>query len=115
MTLPILYVAGPMSGLPDFNWPAFRAASSQLREVGYQVRCPTESGASFEMSWEDCLRLSLHMVLVSEAMAVLSGWESSAGASIEVGLARNLKMDVHPVEYWLEHAASVSSVPSIGG
>jgi hypothetical protein len=115
MTLPILYVAGPMSGFLDYNWPAFRAASSQLRTLGFSVRCPTESGASFEMSWTDCMRLSLHMLLVSEAVALLQGWEGSSGAAIEVGLARNLKMAVHPLEYWLGHAASVLSVPSVGG
>lgn len=104
-----------MSGLPDFNWPAFRAASAQLRALGYSVRCPTESGASFELSWTDCMRLSLHMLLVSEAVALLPGWKGSSGAVVEVELARTLKMAVHPLEYWLDHAALVSATPAAGG
>lgn len=31
-----LYVAGPMSGLPDHNYPAFREAATRLRDLGYQ-------------------------------------------------------------------------------
>ena len=32
-----IYIAGPMSGLPEFNHPAFHAAAAQLRGAGYIV------------------------------------------------------------------------------
>ena len=32
-----VYVAGPMTGLPDFNYPAFNAEAQRLRGLGYQV------------------------------------------------------------------------------
>ncbi len=38
-----LYIAGPMTGLPDFNYPAFEEARAQLESEGYAVLCPTDN------------------------------------------------------------------------
>ncbi|WP_457825134.1 DUF4406 domain-containing protein, partial [Staphylococcus aureus] len=32
-----IYVAGPMSGLPELNFPAFHAAAAELRAQGFDV------------------------------------------------------------------------------
>jgi len=38
-----VYIAGPMSGIPQFNFPAFKAAARALRAIGYDVICPAET------------------------------------------------------------------------
>jgi hypothetical protein len=37
-----VYLAGPMSGKEQFNYPAFREAASVLRDWGYEVTNPVE-------------------------------------------------------------------------
>jgi hypothetical protein len=101
VTPKILYVSGPMSGYDDYNWPSFKEATRQLRKAGYEVRCPTESGAGFDMPWVECLKLSLKAMMDCSAVALLPGWEHSRGATIEVDLAHKLEMSVHSLEQWL--------------
>ena len=37
-----IYIAGPMSGKVDHNYPAFHAAAKFLREKGWTVFSPAE-------------------------------------------------------------------------
>ena len=89
------YIAGPMSGLPDFNYPAFNAAAAQLRAEGVQVINPAESdGGSTGKPWEFYMRLALRGLLECDAIVLLPGWEESRGARIERRLAQDLGMTV---------------------
>ena len=36
-----LYIAGPMTGLVAFNFPAFEAARQDLEDAGFEVESPT--------------------------------------------------------------------------
>jgi len=38
-----IYLSGPMSGLPGFNFPAFHAAAAKLRADGFTVLNPAET------------------------------------------------------------------------
>ena len=41
MTRPLhVYLAGPMTGIAEFNFPAFDAAAAKLRDLGYVVFNP---------------------------------------------------------------------------
>lgn len=42
-----VYTAGPMTGLPQFNYPAFLEAAALLRNVGYDVVSPAELDNDF--------------------------------------------------------------------
>ena len=102
----LLYVAGPMTGLPELNHPAFRAAAHDLAEAGYAVLDPSRHGGSEPgRTYESYLRMGLRDVLECDAVAVLDGWEMSRGARAEVGVAQALSMPVRPVAEWLTDAA----------
>jgi hypothetical protein len=37
MRPPLIYIPGPMTGLPQHNFPAFHAAADRFAQAGYQV------------------------------------------------------------------------------
>lgn len=100
-----LYVAGPMTGLPEFNYPAFNTAADLPRERGYTVFNPTLDRPSPaadppDMTWVDYMRAALAMVIKADGIALLGGWENSRGARLEVDVARALGMQVRRVAEW---------------
>ena len=101
-----IYVAGPMTGLPKYNLPAFAAATLELRALGYDAVNPGRRGADPAKTWADYMRDGLRDVLACDAVALLDGWENSRGARLEVNVARGLAMPVEPLAHWLQAAAS---------
>lgn len=96
-----LYIAGPMTGLPDLNFPAFHAAAAVLRSAGHDVINPAEINPDHGVPWAECMRRDIPQLCTCEGVAVLPGWRSSRGASLEVHIAEALGMSVRPVEAWL--------------
>lgn len=107
-----VYIAGPMSGIPQFNFPAFEAAAKALRAAGWDVVSPHEcdspetqkmawaspdgkmtegSGAD---SWGTCLARDVKIVADDvQGIVFLQGWANSRGAKLEAltGLLCNKK------------------------
>lgn len=106
----LLYVAGPMTGLPDFNFPAFAEATAQLRAAGYSVESPAEAGQVDGFTWNQYMRRGLLQMLRCDGVAVLPGWEGSRGAGIECRLARDLAMPVRSVQDWRALAGQTTTV-----
>lgn len=100
-----LYVAGPMSGYPDANYPAFNEAAERLSGAGFEVLNPAVAVVGTEAHYTDFIREDLRMMLDCHGVAVLEGWWESVGARNEVQVAGILKMPVRPVAEWLERAA----------
>ena len=90
MTKTRYYVAGPMTGLKDLNYPAFDAAASELRTAGHHVENPAENPVPACGSWEGYMRLAVRQLATCDAIYLLPGWEDSRGAVIEVRLAQDL-------------------------
>ena len=97
-----IYVAGPMSGLPELNFPAFHAAAAALRAKGHEVVNPAEINADPSAGWNTCMRQDIAQLVTCEAVALLPGWEKSRGARLEAHIAGQLEMQV----LYLEGAAA---------
>lgn len=105
-----LYIAGPMSGLPEHNYPAFNAAAQMLRGFGYGVLNPVHSERhnptpGTPQPWDWYMRHALRMICDADALALLPGWQRSRGATFEVHVAHVLGMEAHPLETWVERAS----------
>lgn len=96
------YIAGPITGLPDRNRPAFEAARLEVERItgAYRVTIPhdlvsesmTEGRAMSVCVWE-IARLA-ELPDVSFFVVLLPGWRDSLGTAVEVALARKLGVPV---------------------
>jgi hypothetical protein len=93
-----VYLAGPMTGHPDFNYPAFNAEAARLRALGLTVSNPAEN--PIEETWQDYMRTAVAQLVKCDVVALLPGWEKSRGARIENGLAVSLGIPTRKVEHF---------------
>lgn len=90
-----VYIAGPMTGIPALNYPAFHAETARLRALGHEVVSPAEINDGLEHEgWVACMRRDVVALTTCRALQLLSGWENSRGAQLELGIARALEMQV---------------------
>lgn len=91
-----VYIAGPMTGLPEFNFPAFNRAAARLRHDGWHVENPAEHGHVEGAGWADYLRWDISRIATCGAIYLLPGWSKSKGAILEVHIAQVLDLRVIP-------------------
>lgn len=99
-----LYIAGPMTGYEEANYPAFNEAARVLQDAGYETVNPVDVHEPEQCHYVDLLREDLIMMFTAHAVAVLDNWWESTGARNEVAVAGLLKMPVRTVSEWLERA-----------
>ena len=113
-----IYLAGPMRGIPEFNFPAFNSAAKALREQGHEVFNPAErdierhggvdiskgnaagceatATAQHGFNLREALCDDLTFICKeADAIALLPGWENSKGASAELATAYALGLEIH--------------------
>lgn len=111
-TLRSAYLAGPMRGIQDFNFPAFKRAARWLRDNNWVVYSPAERDEQDPMvpdnqllaqqghDWSGTHDLAFFMtydlaaVCSHDAIIMLPGWEESQGARLEATVAIEVG---HPV------------------
>lgn len=107
-----VYLAGPMLGMPDFNFPAFCEWADHLRKLGYtpvspadkerlegtdkpdwskipaEWSCPTGQGANSDVTPAQIRKEDFEVLLTCDGIAMLPGWEKSSGARAELLVAQ---------------------------
>ncbi len=111
-----IYIAGPMRGIPEFNFPAFKASTAKLRAEGHLVFNPAErdneihgtdisagnltgseeqATAEHGFSLRDALGHDTAWICQhADAIALLPGWEQSKGAMAERALGIALGLEI---------------------
>jgi len=105
-----------MRGIAEFNFPAFYKAATMLRQLGHEVFNPAERDnkkhgvnigegnptGSIEQaekehgfSLREALAADLTWICVhADAIALLPGWEKSAGAQAELATGKAIGLEV---------------------
>jgi hypothetical protein len=108
-----VYIAGPMRGVPRFNFPAFDAAKKKLVAQGFEVISPADMDRdigfdpadlppdydwhdidSIGFSLPDAIHRDVEAVKKCNAIYMLCGWERSRGACAEKALAEWMGLTV---------------------
>jgi hypothetical protein len=121
----IVYVAGPMTGYENFNFPAFdegRDYINQFASIRNDIELPLAAVSPADMDrahgfdeaeaskhpqgavvsptfFFDCMRRDIELVSRSFAIILLKGWKASKGANIELFVARMCGVHVWLAQY----------------
>lgn len=110
------YIAGPIRGRDDLNWPAFRAVEIELHAHGNHALVPHRINGLISLTTntllppdhpdrtrlpdEQCFLDSLWtMVHHADQAVLIDGWRESEGARAEVSVARRMGLPVFEVVY----------------
>ena len=90
------YLAGPMTGLPESNYPAFTRACRDLRKLDLKIISPHETlnNQDGAVSWHICLKHDLRTLTQCGGLILLPGWAASRGARLEFQTALALDMPI---------------------
>jgi hypothetical protein len=94
-----IYIAGPMTGIDDHNFPAFHAAADRFRHAGWEVANPAENfGGRTDLPRETYIRADVVLLAQCDAIAMLPGWRHSRGAMLEYLIAQELRLALYDAE-----------------
>ncbi|MGZ4518810.1 MAG: DUF4406 domain-containing protein [Mycobacteriaceae bacterium] len=107
------YVAGPMRGLAEFNFPAFDSLAAYMRKHEWLVFNPAEHDREVDpgmesqpafaigdvenlqgFSFHEAMRWDLRAITHCDAIVFLPGWERSTGAGHEKYVAEVCGVEV---------------------
>lgn len=108
----IVYLAGPMSGHEDFNYPLFHRVAGELRELGAMVLSPAEHSWDMNTPREAFMKLGFSKLLQCTDICLLPFWSLSEGASIECQVALSCGMKAW--YYQVDSTPTVSPTPRPG-
>lgn len=98
----LIYIAGPMEGIPGCNFDEFDAAAKRLRDKGFCVINPAEIERS-RMNGRDILPIDevrqimdeeIEIIRRCDTIYLLRGWENSRGAKRELHTALEHRLQI---------------------
>lgn len=116
-----IYLAGPMTGKPHFNFPLFESTARELRALGWNIISPAElnseaihqaAAASTDgkldsdgkvggQTWGDLLSRDVKIVAdACDGIALLPDWETSRGAKLEAFVGLMCKHQFYEVNFF---------------
>ena len=98
-----IYIAGPMTGIEDWNRAAFEKAAEKLSAEGWTVYDPVEIGEMYGTAEEleadpellaKVIKAELGFVARADAIYLLDGWERSVGTKRELLVALGCGLEI---------------------
>lgn len=121
-----IFIAGPMRGLPEYNFPEFYRAEEVVRRYGHDAvnpaRLDEEDGFDPHCDYRDeemaelvksFVARNITQLVGCDAIALLPGWEDSEGAKLEVAVAQYLGLDILRVNSGARALVGVQLRPTI--
>lgn len=89
---PVIFIAGPMTGKPNYNRDEFNAEARRIEQNGFTALNPAVLPDGLEH--HQYLTITLVMLEQADIICLLDGWENSIGAKAELIQARELGLVV---------------------
>lgn len=91
-----VYISSKMTGLPDFNFPAFDKKAEELRTMGFNVLNPADIGRKYgtDKSTAFYRRKNIEMLLQADVLFVFGNIAGSKGVEFEKLIARELGLPI---------------------
>lgn len=99
-----IYIAGPMRGYPQFNFPAFDEAAAQIRARGHHAVNPADLDRAIGFDGTGPVPLNFLRVAIARdvqalcecsAIFLLPRWRESEGALTEYDIALMLRLKMY--------------------
>ena len=100
-----IYISGQVTGR-DFNTnnQQFRDAEIALNDLGYQAVNPFQEVRDWlygNPTHQEAMKFCIHILTDCDGVALLPGWQDSAGALLEHTVAYECGMEIRPLAGWL--------------
>lgn len=101
---PPIYLSGPMTGLPGYNYALFNEVAGLLRLKGFNVINPAENfGGQIGFVKEKYMRKDIEDMLKCSEVFFLPGWDSCdgedlKGSKVEYIIGRTLKLPLYEID-----------------
>jgi hypothetical protein len=100
-----IYISGQMTGIKNYNFPAFYEAEDYLKSIGFEVIINPATISKNMIQEKNCnyddihyleyLKEDFRQLLECKSLFLLKGWKNSNGALKEKKLAEWLKYNIY--------------------